>query len=48
MATVLDHNARMLKLARDLGFVEDLKSSFGEGVKSIVLPPTFPKPSTNR
>ena len=37
VATVLDQNERMLKLARELGFEEDPQSKGEEGVKSIVL-----------
>jgi hypothetical protein len=44
VATVLDRNARMLKLAKELGFEEDRASKDGHGnghesgVKAIFLP----------
>lgn len=37
VATVLDYNERMLKLARDMGFQEDPTSKNGEGTKGIFL-----------
>ncbi|MHB8948873.1 MAG: bifunctional acetate--CoA ligase family protein/GNAT family N-acetyltransferase [Rhodoferax sp.] len=41
VATVLDHNERMLKMARDMGFQEDpTKKDSGEGTKGIFLPLT--------
>lgn len=40
VATVLDYNERMLKLARELGFIEDPLRKDGEGTKGIVLPLT--------
>ena len=38
VATVLDYNARMLKLAKELGFREDSKIRNGDGTKGIFLP----------
>ncbi len=40
VATVLDYNERMLKLAKDMGFQEDPASKNGEGTKDIFLPLT--------
>jgi acetyltransferase len=40
VATVLDSNQRMLKLASDLGFVEDVSKDDGEDIKAIYLPLT--------
>ena len=40
VATVLDSNQRMLKLARDLGFVEDVAKRNGDEIKGIYLPLT--------
>ena len=38
VATVLDHNERMLKLARDMGFQEDpTKKNGAEGTKGIFM-----------
>jgi acetyltransferase len=37
VATVLDYNERMLKLARELGFEEDAGNEDGEGTKGIFL-----------
>jgi acetyltransferase len=37
VATVLDYNERMLKLAKELGFEEDLAREDGEGTKGIFL-----------
>lgn len=38
VASVLDYNERMLKLAETLGFVEDPETQDGDGTKRIVLP----------
>ncbi len=40
VATVLDYNARMLKLAKELGFEEDRARRNGDGTKAIFLPLT--------
>ena len=46
VATVLDYNERMLKLARDLGFEEDATKRSGDGTKEIFLPLTsIPSPT---
>ena len=37
VATVLDYNERMLKLAKDMGFQDDPTSKQGEGTKGIFL-----------
>jgi acetyltransferase len=37
VATVLDYNDRMLRLARELGFEEDPGNEDGEGTKGIFL-----------
>ena len=37
VATVLDYNERMLKLARELGFEDDPSNEDGEGTKGIFL-----------
>jgi len=40
VATVLDYNDRMLKLARELGFQEDSQGAADEGTRRIFLPLT--------
>ena len=40
VATVLDYNDRMLKLARELGFQEDSQGTADEGTRRIFLPLT--------
>jgi len=40
VATVLDYNERMLKLAKDMGFQEEPTSKNGAGTKDIFLPLT--------
>ena len=38
VATVLDYNDRMLKLARELGFEEEADKANGDPTRAIVLP----------